>query len=119
LASVGTAVNDLAAAEKFYRDVFNFELVSRGEVKSENAEVVVVRGADLNLELMRPKKSGTPLADFLECKRAGFYSINWKVKSRANAVSYLKSKGLNLIEGPERTTLDPSAIFGARYTFSE
>jgi catechol 2,3-dioxygenase-like lactoylglutathione lyase family enzyme len=119
LASVGTAVSDLAAAEKFYREVFNFELVGRGEIKSEDAEAVVVRGADLNLELMRPKKSGTPLAEFLERKRPGFYSINWKVKSRDKAVSYLKSRGLNLIEGPERTTLDPSAIFGARHTFSE
>jgi catechol 2,3-dioxygenase-like lactoylglutathione lyase family enzyme len=119
LASVGTAVGDLAAAEKFYREVFNFELVGRGEISSEDAEVVVVRGADLNLELLRPRKSGTPLAQFLESQRPGFYSINWRVKSRATAVSWLKSKGLNLIEGPERTTLDPGAIFGARYTFSE
>jgi hypothetical protein len=44
---------------------------------------------------------------------------NWKVKSRDKAVAYLKSKGLKLIEGPERTTLEPSAIFGARYTFSD
>jgi methylmalonyl-CoA/ethylmalonyl-CoA epimerase len=119
LASIGTAAADLEAAERFYRDVFNFEVVGRGEIKSEQAEAVVVRGADLNLELMHPKKSGTPLADFLERKRAGFYSINWKVKSRDKAISYLKSKGLNLIEGPERTTLDPQAIFGARHTFTE
>ncbi len=119
LASVGSAVSDLEAAEKFYRDVFNFEVVGRREIKSEEAEAVVVRGADLNLELMRPKKSGTPLAEFLERKRAGFYSINWKVKSRDKAAAYLKSKGLNLIEGPERTTLDPNAIFGARYTFTD
>jgi catechol 2,3-dioxygenase-like lactoylglutathione lyase family enzyme len=119
LASVGTAVNDLAAAEKFYRDVFGFEVLDCGEIKSESADAVMVRGGDLVLELMHPKKSGTPLADFLERKRAGFYSINWKVTSRAKALSYLKSKGLNLIEGPERTTLDPSAIFAARHTFGE
>ncbi len=34
-------------------------------------------------------------------------------------MAYLKSKGLKLIEGPERITLDPSVIFGARYTFSD
>jgi catechol 2,3-dioxygenase-like lactoylglutathione lyase family enzyme len=119
LAGVGSAVGDLAAAEKFYREVFNFEVAHRGEIAAEDAEVVVVRAADLSLELLRPKKSGTPLAEFLERKRAGFYSINWKVKSRAKAAAYLKSKGLNLIDGPERFTLDPRAIFGARYTFSD
>ncbi len=119
LASVGTAVGDLEAAEKFYRDVFGFEVVGRGEIKSEEAEAVVVRGGDLYLELMRPKKSATPLADFLERKRAGFYSINWKVRSRERAAAYLKSRELNLIEGPERTTLDPRSIFGARHTFGE
>jgi catechol 2,3-dioxygenase-like lactoylglutathione lyase family enzyme len=119
LASVGCAVSDLEAAERFYREVFCFEVVGRGEIKSEQAEAVVVRSADLNLELMRPKKSGTPLAEFLERKRAGFYSINWKVKSREKAAGYLKSKGLNLVEGAERATLDPSAIFGARYTFTD
>jgi catechol 2,3-dioxygenase-like lactoylglutathione lyase family enzyme len=119
LASVGTAVSDLAAAEKFYCEVFNFEVAGRGEIAAENAEAVVVRTADLSLELLRPKKSGTPLAEFLERKRAGFYSINWKVRSRGQAAAYLKSKGLNLIDGPERVTLDPRAIFGARYTFSE
>jgi catechol 2,3-dioxygenase-like lactoylglutathione lyase family enzyme len=119
LARVGCAVSDLDAAERFYREVFCFEVVGRCEIKSEQAEAVVVRGADLSLELMRPKKSGTPLAEFLERKRAGFYSINWKVKSREKAAGYLKSKGLNLIEGAERATLDPSAIFGARYTFTD
>ncbi len=119
LASVGTAVADLDAAEKFYREVFNFEVVGRGEIAAEQAQVAVVRTADLNLELMRPKKSGTPLADFLERKRAGFYSINWKVKSRVRALAYLRSKGLNVIEGHERATLDPNAIFGARYTFTD
>jgi catechol 2,3-dioxygenase-like lactoylglutathione lyase family enzyme len=119
LASVGTAVEDLDAAEKFYRDVFNFEVVGRREIKSESADAVLVRTTDLVLELMHPKKSGTPLAEFLDHKRAGFYSITWKVKSRDKAVAYLKSKGLNLIEGPERTTLDPRQIFGARYSFSD
>lgn len=119
LNSVGTAVTDLEAAEKFYRDVFGFESVGRGEIKSEQAEAVTVRGGDLVLELMSPKKPGTPLADFLERKRSGFYSINWKVRSRDKASAYLKSKGLNLIDGPERATLDPRAIFGARHTFGE
>jgi methylmalonyl-CoA/ethylmalonyl-CoA epimerase len=112
-------VTDLEAAEKFYRDVFGFESVGRGEIKSEEAEAVTVRGADLVLELMSPKKHSTPLADFFERKRSGFYSINWKVRSRDKASAYLKSKGLNLIDGPERATLDPRAIFGARHTFGE
>jgi catechol 2,3-dioxygenase-like lactoylglutathione lyase family enzyme len=119
LASVGTAVSDLAAAEKFYREVYGFEVVRRGEIASENAEAVVVRAADLTLELMHPKKPGTPLAEFLERKRPGFYSINWKVKSLEKATAYLNSKGLNLIPGPKRTTLDPREIFGARYTFAD
>jgi hypothetical protein len=79
----------------------------------------VFRAADLVLELMQPLKSGTPLADFLERKRPGFYSINWKVKSLPKALEHLKSKGLHLIDGPERTTLDPRDAFGARHTFAE
>jgi catechol 2,3-dioxygenase-like lactoylglutathione lyase family enzyme len=65
-------VTELEAAEKFYRDVFGFESVGRGEIKSEEAEAVTVRGGDLFLELMSPKKPGTPLADFLERKRSAF-----------------------------------------------
>jgi hypothetical protein len=61
----------------------------------------------------------TTLADFLDRKRPGFYSINWKVKSLPKALEYLKSKGLHLIDGPERTTLDPRDAFGARHTFAE
>jgi catechol 2,3-dioxygenase-like lactoylglutathione lyase family enzyme len=119
LVSVGTAVADLDAAEKFYRDVFNFELVGKGEIKSEGAKAAVFRAADLTLEVMQPLKSGTPLADFIERKRPGFYSINWKVKSLPKALEHLKSKGLHLIDGPERTTLDPRDAFGARHTFAE
>jgi len=119
LCSVGTAVPDLDAAEKFYRDVFNFELAGKGEIKSEGANAVVFRAADLVLEVMQPVKSGTPLADFIERKRPGFYSINWQVKSLPKALEYLKSKGLHLIDGPERTTLDPRDAFGARHTFAE
>ena len=119
LVSVGTAASDLDAAEKFYRDVFTFELAGKGEIKSEGARAVAFRAADLVLEVMQPIKSGTPLADFVERKRPGFYAINWKVKSLPKALQYLRSKGLHLIEGPERTTLDPNDAFGARHTFSE
>jgi methylmalonyl-CoA/ethylmalonyl-CoA epimerase len=119
LVSVGTAVSDLDAAAKFYSDVFSFELAGKGEIKSEGARAVVFRAADLVLEVMQPIKSGTPLADFIERKRPGFYSINWKVKSLPKALEYLKSKGLHLIDGLERTTLDPRDAFGARHTFAE
>ena len=119
LVSVGTVVSDLDAAVKFYSDVFNFELAGKGEIQSEGARAVLFRAADFVLEVMEPIRSGTPLADFIERKRPGFYSINWKVKSLPKALEYLKSKGLHLIDGPERTTLDPRDAFGARHTFAE
>jgi catechol 2,3-dioxygenase-like lactoylglutathione lyase family enzyme len=109
----------LDAAVKFYSDVFNFELAGKGEIQSEGARAVLFRAADFLLEVMQPIRSGTPMADFIERKRPGFYSINWKVKSLPKALDYLKSKELHLIDGRERTTLDPRDAFGARHTFAE
>jgi 4-hydroxyphenylpyruvate dioxygenase-like putative hemolysin len=118
LSSVATATGNLEQAKKFYREVFEFELLGERNLDSEGAKVAAFRVGDFVLEVMQPLTAGTALADFVSRYGGGVYSVNLKVKSTAKAADYLRSKKLRLIGDPQRRfSIDPHASFGARFTF--
>jgi methylmalonyl-CoA/ethylmalonyl-CoA epimerase len=118
LSSVATATDNLEAAKKFYREVFEFESLGERTLESEGARVAAFRVGDFVLEVMQPATRGTPLADFVASHGGGVFSVNFKVKSVPKAADYLKSKNLRTIGDPNRRlTIDPRDSFGGRFTF--
>jgi catechol 2,3-dioxygenase-like lactoylglutathione lyase family enzyme len=118
LASLQVANPDLEAAKRFYREVFEFELIHEGTLESEAAKVAAFFAGDFVLEVLQPQGRNTPLADLVAKRGGGIYGLNFKVKSVPKAADYLKSKNLRLLaDGAKRFTIDPRDAFGARYTF--
>jgi 4-hydroxyphenylpyruvate dioxygenase-like putative hemolysin len=118
LYSVATATDNLEAAKKFYREIFEFESHGERSLESEGAKVAAFWVGDFVLEVMQPISTGTPLADFVSSYGGGVYSVNFKVKSVPKAADYLRSKNLRLIGDPmRRFSIDPRDSFGGRFTF--
>jgi 4-hydroxyphenylpyruvate dioxygenase-like putative hemolysin len=118
LSSVATATDNLETAKKFYREVFEFELLGEKTLEIEGARVAAFRVGDFVLEVMQPATRGTPLADFVALHGGGVFSVNFKVKSVPKAADYLKSKNLRTTGDPNRRlSIDPRDSFGGRFTF--
>jgi 4-hydroxyphenylpyruvate dioxygenase-like putative hemolysin len=118
LSSVATATDNLDAAKKFYREVFEFKPLQERSLESEGARVAAFWAGDFVLEVMQPVTKGTPLSDFVTNYGSGLYSLNFKVKSVPKAADYLKTRKLHLIgDLNRRFSFDPRDSFGARFTF--
>jgi catechol 2,3-dioxygenase-like lactoylglutathione lyase family enzyme len=118
LSSIEVVNADLEAAKKFYREVFELQLIHEGTLEAEGAKVAAFFAGDFVLEVLQPISKSTPLADLLAKRAGGIYALSFKVKSTAKAADYLKSKNLRLLgDTSRRFSIDPRDAFGARYTF--
>lgn len=118
-ASLVTATDDLDKTKKFYREVFELEQIGEREVEAERARSAAFWMGDFVFEVMQPTGSGTPLADFVSRYKGGVYSVNFKTRSMATAVGFLKSKGLRLLgDTNKRVTIDPDDAYGARFVIT-
>jgi methylmalonyl-CoA/ethylmalonyl-CoA epimerase len=123
LSSIVTATDDLAAASRFYTDVFGLQQVGEYEVPEAGARAVsfaIGTKVPFVIEVWHPTGDGTALADYVATYGGGIYAVNLKVESLSAAVSFLTSKGLRLIGDSERrVVIDPSDTFGPTFMMVE
>jgi len=123
LGSIVTATDDIAAATRFYTDVFGLEQVGDrdlGDVGARAASFAVGDKAPFILDVWQPTRSATPLADYVERFGGGVYAVNFKVGSLTAAATYLQSKGLRLVDAMEdRVVIDPRDTFGPTFMMVE
>jgi catechol 2,3-dioxygenase-like lactoylglutathione lyase family enzyme len=123
LASIVTATDDLAAASRFYTDVFGLEQVADRElpdVGARAAAFAIGNTIPFVIEVWQPRQDGTALAEYVATYGGGIYAVNFKVTSLDAAAGYLKSKGLRLVGGSEgRVVIDPSDTFGTTFMMVE
>jgi catechol 2,3-dioxygenase-like lactoylglutathione lyase family enzyme len=118
LSSIETVTSDLEAAKRFYREVFEFDLIHEGTLEAEKARVAAFFAGDFVFEVLQPTAAGTPAAELVAKRGGGIYALSFKVKSVPKAADYLKSKALRLLgDTNRRFTIDPRDAFGARFTF--
>jgi methylmalonyl-CoA/ethylmalonyl-CoA epimerase len=117
---VAIAVNDLAAAVDYYRDVFGATVDHREVVDSDGVEEVLLKVAESYIQLLTPTRDDSPVAKYLERKGEGIHHIGYRVADCGAALQAVKDAGGRVIDeqprpGSRGTTVafvHPKAAFG-------
>jgi catechol 2,3-dioxygenase-like lactoylglutathione lyase family enzyme len=123
LSSIVTATDNLAAASRFYTDVFGLQQLGDHEVPdvgARSASFAIGNKVPFVIEVWQPTQDRTPLAGYVAKFGGGIYAVNFKVGSVKAATGYLKSKGLRLVGDSEsRVVIDPSDTGGTTFMMVE
>ena len=123
LGSIVTATDDLAAASRFYQEVFGLQQLGHGdvpEVGATSASFAIGSEAPFVIEVWQPAQDGTPLAEYVAEFGGGIYAISFEVESVKAAAGYLESKGLRLVGASERRAIiEPSDTGGCTFMMVE
>jgi methylmalonyl-CoA/ethylmalonyl-CoA epimerase len=117
---VAIAVNDLAAAVKYYEDVYGATVDHREIVESDGVEEVLLKVADSYIQLLTPTRPDSPVAKYLEKRGEGLHHIGYRVADCAVALEAVKAAGGKVIDqaprpGSRGTTvafIHPKTTFG-------
>ncbi len=120
---IALAVNDLAPALNFFRDILGAKVVKEDISREENRKAVFLALGDICLELMQPLSADGQLAKFLERRGQGIHSLGIKVDDFEAAAAELEASGVNLVGRQERpfkyAFTHPKNSFGVMLELSE
>jgi methylmalonyl-CoA/ethylmalonyl-CoA epimerase len=117
---IAIAVNDLDAAIDYYRRAYGVDVEHRERVEHDGVDEALIKVADSYVQLLRPFRTDSTVAKFLERKGEGIHHVGYRVDSCAEAVARLKAEGYQLIDqeprpGSRGTTVafvHPKGAFG-------
>ena len=117
---IGIAVKDLAAAKKYYEEVFGLSCYAVEEVKDQQVRTAFFKVGQTKIELLESTSPDGPVAKFIEKKGEGIHHIAFAVKNIEKALQETAEKGVRLIdrqprkgaEGLDIAFLHPKSTFG-------
>jgi len=117
---VAIAVNDLAEAIDYYRDVFGAVVEHREVVESDGVEEALLKVAESYVQLLTPTRPDSPVAKYLEKKGEGLHHVGYRVADCVVALQAVKDAGGRVIDeqprpGSRGTTVafvHPKTAFG-------
>jgi methylmalonyl-CoA/ethylmalonyl-CoA epimerase len=98
---VAICVPDIDAAAAKYKEVFGLVPKERETVASQKTEAALLPIGDSNIELITPR-GNDGLVKFLEKRGPGLHHIAVEVEGIENALAFLKSLGVPLIDEAPR-----------------
>ena len=101
VAHIGVAVPDIEAALSFYRDVLG--IVPRAPEIADGATIVSLPFDDVDIELLQPLASDSPVARFLERRGPGIHHICFRVPDLDRALERCRGLGFRLVDQRPRT----------------
>lgn len=99
---IGIAVKDLEASISFYRDILGLEMVGSEVVEEQKVKVAFFPVGDTEIELLESTSEDGPIAKFIEKNGEGVQHIAFKVENIEEAIEYMLSKGLKMIDEKPR-----------------
>ena len=100
---LGYAVEDLAAASRFYEESFG-ALPGEPEVVDDQGIVAsMFRVGDASIELLQPTRPDSPVGRFLERRGEGFHHVAFAVEDLGGTLEKLKRDGVELIDEEPRS----------------
>jgi len=99
---LGYAVEDLAAAARFYEEYFG---ASPGEpeiVDDQGIIATMFRVGDASIELLQPTRPDSPVGKFLARRGEGFHHVAFEVEDLGGTLEKLKRNGVELIDEESR-----------------
>jgi len=98
---VAVCVTDIDESIAKYKEVFGLEAAQREVVASQKTEAVLLPVGDSNIELISPR-GNEGLVKFLEKRGPGIHHIAVEVEGIEDALSFLKTLGVPLIDEAPR-----------------
>ncbi|GAU76090.1 methylmalonyl-CoA epimerase [Fusibacter sp. 3D3] len=99
---IGIAVKDLDETIKFYQDVLGLELHGSEVVEEQKVRVAFLPVGDTEVELLESTSEDGPIAKFIEKNGEGVQHIAFKVDDIEEAIEYMHSKGMKMIDETPR-----------------
>ena len=101
IAHIGVAVRDLHEAAAFYRDILGVE-PSQPET-ADGAEIVSIPFGTVDVELLAPVVTDSPIDRFLAKRGPGIHHICYRVPNLDRALNSCRQAGYQLIDETPRT----------------
>jgi methylmalonyl-CoA/ethylmalonyl-CoA epimerase len=99
---IGIAVDDLDAVAEIFNDLFGIELGGKHGAPGQPVRVAMLKTEGTTLELVTPTDDESGLAKFLKKRGNAVHHISFDVDDIDAALSYLKEKGVELIDEEPR-----------------
>jgi len=99
---IGIAVKNLDETIKFYQDVLGLELHGSEVVEEQKVKVAFLPVGDTEVELLESTSEDGPIAKFIERNGEGVQHIAFKVENIEEAIEYMHSKGMKMIDEKPR-----------------
>jgi methylmalonyl-CoA/ethylmalonyl-CoA epimerase len=96
IAHVGIAVESIAGALPFYRDVLG--LIPLPAEHADGAEIVSLRFGDVDIELLEPKDPDSPVAKFIAKRGPGIHHVCYRVPDLDAALARARASGYRLVD---------------------
>jgi methylmalonyl-CoA/ethylmalonyl-CoA epimerase len=101
VAHVGIAVVSIAAALPFYRDILG--LVPGSPEIADGTTIVSLTLGDVQVELLEPRHSDSPVAKFLARRGPGIHHICYRVPDLDRALEECRAAGYRLVDSTPRS----------------
>lgn len=99
---IGIAVKNLDETIKFYKDVLGLPLEGTEVVEDQNVKVAFLPVGDTEIELLESTTPDGPIAKHIERRGEGVQHLAFRVDDIEEAIEYMKSKGLRMIDEKPR-----------------
>ncbi|RJR50339.1 MAG: methylmalonyl-CoA epimerase [Desulfobacteraceae bacterium] len=99
---IGVAVKSISEAARFYTDVLGIKMTGSEIVADQKAKVAFLPVDDTNIELLESTEADGPVAKFVESRGEGIHHIALHVENIEEALEFMKSKGVRLIDQKPR-----------------
>ncbi|MGX8797030.1 methylmalonyl-CoA epimerase [Fusibacter sp. JL298sf-3] len=99
---IGIAVKNLEETLSFYQDVLGLDLQGTEVVEEQKVKVAFLPVGDTEIELLESTSEDGPIAKFIEKNGEGVQHIAFKVDDIEEAIAYMQSKGMRMIDEKPR-----------------
>jgi methylmalonyl-CoA/ethylmalonyl-CoA epimerase len=102
---VGIAVERLADAYRFFRDVLGLPLIKEAEIADQGVRAALLAAGDSEIELLEPIGGASGMARFLARHGEGLHHVCFETPDVARELTAAKDKGAELIDATPRDGL--------------
>ena len=99
---IGVAVESIAEAARFYKDVLGLPLEGEETVASQKVRVAFLTVGDTRIELLEATAEDSPVKKFIDGKGPGVHHLAFDVDDIEAELARLKSAGVRLIDETPR-----------------
>lgn len=107
---IAIAVRSLGEHIPFYRDVLKLQYGGTEVVADQKVRLAVFRLGEVNIELLEPTSTDSPISTFIEKRGEGMHHISYQVDDIEEQIAELKGKQIRMIDENPRAGAHGSRI---------